>query len=149
MEHGGEPRHLGRLIKQINDAIAREVNNDMRPRDITLSQMHVLIELDHTPDNQLRLSQLRERLGVAQPTAWGLVSRLEQKGLAITLDDPQDARAKLVRMTQEGAQLCALSRAEMELREQRLISKLSPDQRINRAKGVLPFARNNFENDNH
>ena len=50
MEHGGEPRHLGRLIKQINDAIAREVNNDMRPRDITLSQMHVLIELDALDD---------------------------------------------------------------------------------------------------
>ncbi len=123
-------RHIGWLIKQINDALQRQVNNEMRPRGITLSQMRVLVELHHAEGGELASKQLERILGVAQSTVWGLVSRLEDKGLVESLGSREDARAKVVHITASGSRLCEQGYEEMLARERQLVAGLTPEEAV-------------------
>lgn len=122
------PRHVGRLFKQIDEALERIVNNDMRPHGITLSQMHVLMDLWESDEGELGFKQLEASMGVAQSTVWGLVTRLEAKGLVESVTSPDDARAKRARITDAGRRTCLQCRADMDRHEQMLIGDLSPDE---------------------
>ncbi len=68
------------LIKQIHDGLEKQANNSLRSQDLTMSQVGVLIELRFSLEKQMTLKELERRLHVAQPTAAGIVARLEQKG---------------------------------------------------------------------
>lgn len=121
-------RHIGRLIKQIDDELRRQIDNEMRPRKMTMSQMRVLIELHHADGGELTFKQLEQSLGVAQSTMWGLVARLEAKGLVESLGDRQDARAKLVRITPAGTSLCEQGYEMMLAHERQLVEGLTPEE---------------------
>lgn len=121
-------RHIGRLIKQIDDELRRQVDNEMRPLKMTMSQMRVLVELNHAEGRELTFKQLEQSLGVAQSTMWGLVARLEAKGLVESLGNRQDARAKLVRITGAGTNLCEQSYEMMLAHERQLVAGLTPEE---------------------
>jgi len=95
-------KKYGPLIKQINDVFQKNVNNYMRSEDLTIVQFDTLLALDQSHQKQLPLKILEQRLHVAQSTAAGIVSRLEQKGLVEGLSDDSDKRIKVVRITPAG-----------------------------------------------
>lgn len=76
-----QDKTCGLLFKQINDELQKRANNHMRSQNITMSQSVVLLELANAPNNTLSMKALEKHLNVAQPTAVGLISRLEQKNL--------------------------------------------------------------------
>lgn len=115
----------GKLLKQISDEMRKNANNAMRAQNMTLTQMDALLDLYEAPDLQLSLKELEQRLHVAQSTAAGIVSRLEQKGLVLGLNDPTDKRVKLVQITPEGLQCVRTSRKFVEEGEDRLLSGLT------------------------
>ena len=59
---------------------------------------------------------------------WGLVARLEAKGLVESLGDRQDARAKLVRITPVGTILCEQGYEMMLAHERQLVAGLTPEE---------------------
>ncbi len=119
----------GKLLKQISDEMRKNANNAMRAQNMTLTQMDALLDLYEAPDLQLSLKELEQRLHVAQSTAAGIVSRLEQKGLVLGLNDPTDKRVKLVQITPEGLQCVRTSRKFVEEGEDRLLSGLTETER--------------------
>ncbi len=58
------------------------------------------------PDGS-RLTDLAQRAGLTKPTVLAAVDDLERLGYAERLPDPQDGRAKLVRLTPRGAAAAA------------------------------------------
>ncbi|MDO4537404.1 MAG: MarR family transcriptional regulator [Coriobacteriales bacterium] len=122
-----KPR-IGRLFKQINETIERRANNDMRPQGVTMSQTHVLMELNACAPQPLGFKQLEASMGVAQSTIWGLISRLEAKGLVEVLISSSDARVKLARITAAGEQVCQSCIENINKCEQQLISNLSEEE---------------------
>ncbi len=64
----------------------------------------VLYELLKAPDG-LRITDLGEDVLLTQPGISRLVGRLEDRGLVRRFDDPEDARACRIRLTQAGAAL--------------------------------------------
>ena len=84
----------GTLIKQIHDGLEKQANNSLRPQDLTMAQVRVLIELRFAPERQMALKELERRLHVAQSTAAGIVARLEQKGFVESFGDANDRRIK-------------------------------------------------------
>ena len=94
-----EPRKdCGSLLKQINDEMRKNANNAMRAQDMTLAQLEALVQLEQAPDGQHSLKELEQLLHVAQSTAAGIISRLEQKGYVEGFGDAGDRRVKLVRI---------------------------------------------------
>ena len=78
--------------------------------DLSLTQLRVLgILRDRTP----RMAALADFLGLERSTMSGLINRAEQRGLVERGPDPEDARASVVRMTEDGQALAERVRTEV------------------------------------
>ena len=95
-------RDCGLLLKQIHDEMSKNANNALRSQNITLAQLEVLDLLDQAPEGRYSLKELEQILHVAQSTAAGIISRLEQKGFVEGLGDAEDRRIKRVQITPAG-----------------------------------------------
>lgn len=102
MTDGG---HLGSLVKQVDMACERQMNNHLRQGGLTRSQVFVLHTLARE-GGRATFKDLEAQGGAAQSTTWGVVKRLEHKGLVELARDPQDARAKVVCLTEAGQHEC-------------------------------------------
>ena len=119
----------GAMIKQINDELEKRANNALRPHNLTMAQMQVLLTLDDASGGQMSLKDLEQRFHVAQSTAAGIVSRLEQKGLIEALGDPEDKRIKKARITAGGKERCREAERHMEETEAYILSRLTETER--------------------
>lgn len=120
-----EEHNVMALLKQLSEALEAEANNGLRQYGVTLSQARLLIELDHVEGGALTFSQLRDILGVRQPTVWGIVSRLQDKGLVSLEQSGAGSRAKTVHIEPAGRDVCRASGADMDIHERRLTACLS------------------------
>lgn len=93
--------HLGRLVKQIDIACERQLNSSLRGTTLTRSQVFMLNSIAHH-GGEATLKELENEAGVAQSTSWGVAKRLAEKGLVELVTDPDDARAKIARLTPRG-----------------------------------------------
>lgn len=122
-------RDCGPLIKQINDELRKNANNSLRGLDITLAQLEVLDRLVQTPGGQYSLKELEQILHVAQSTAAGIISRLEQKGFVEGFGDAEDRRIKMVRITPAGIECVHTALHYRNDAEERLLSSLTEAER--------------------
>jgi DNA-binding MarR family transcriptional regulator len=113
------------LVKQLCDALEREVNNAVRSQRLTYSQIQLLLRLAEAVDGTLSFKELEARLNVSQAAAAGLVKRLEQKGFLVTLDDVGDGRVKHAKITERGAAKCVESHEHMDAIELKLTAGLT------------------------
>ena len=119
----------GTLLKQIHDALEKQANNSLRADGLTMAQVGVLLMLDRAEHRQMPLKELEKALHVAQSTAAGIVSRLEQKGLVESFGDAEDRRVKVVRLSEAGAGCCRTADARMAEAERQLLSSLTEAER--------------------
>ena len=119
----------GTFIHQIHNTIEKSMNNQLRKKGLTLSQMNVLLTLISVPEKRLSFKDLEKRLTLAQSTTAGLISRLEQKGLVAVLGDKDDKRIKYVEVTASGAKYCEDAMLEMNDTEEKLVACLSETER--------------------
>lgn len=119
----------GPLIKQINDELRKNANNALRGQDMTFAQLEALIQLNQAPEGQRSLKELEQILHVAQSTAAGIISRLEQKGFVEGFGDAGDRRVKLVRITPAGIECVRTVLHYRAEAEDRLLSSLTEAER--------------------
>lgn len=119
----------GLLIKQINSALEKNVNNVLRKQDLTFAQITALLAIRDCPEQKISLKELEKILHVAQSTTAGIISRLEQKGLVTGLGDSSDKRIKLVQMTPRGETCCKEAEQNMQEAEKKLLSGLTETER--------------------
>ena len=119
----------GWFIKRIDNALEKEANANLQKLNLTMQQNRVLIYLAHAEGNTMSLKALEEHFGAAQSTIAGLVSRLEKKGLVEALSAPGDKRIKLVKLSEEGARLHAISRQNVVESEERLTALLTDEEK--------------------
>jgi DNA-binding MarR family transcriptional regulator len=74
----------------------------------------------------LRLSQLSRELHISDPTASGIVDRLEKGGYARRLPDLKDRRAVLVTLTPQGKDIAKTFRETIQRRWEDILEKLPP-----------------------
>ena len=122
-------KDCGSLLKQINDELRKNANNAMRAQDMTLAQLEALIQLEQAPEGQRSLKELEQLLHVAQSTAAGIISRLEQKGYVEGFGDAGDRRVKLVRITPAGRACVGAALHYRAEAEQQLLSSLTEAER--------------------
>jgi DNA-binding MarR family transcriptional regulator len=78
--------------------------------DLTVAQCRIAQRL--SPDG-IRLTDLAEQAQVTKQTAGALVDELGRSGYVTRQPDPTDARARLVVLTDRGADLCQAAAAEV------------------------------------
>ncbi|RAJ29279.1 MarR family protein [Kitasatospora sp. SolWspMP-SS2h] len=94
------------IIDELHERLAREGHPDARPAYGFALQA---IGIDGAT-----ASEVGRRLGVSKQAAGKTVDRLEALGYAERVDDPRDARRKVVRLTPYGLDLLARSAAGFE-----------------------------------
>lgn len=119
----------GLLIKQLHDRLEKRANNDLRSKDLTMMQVSVLMALRDAPEQQLSMKELERHFKVAQPTAAGIVSRLEEKGFVEACGDADDKRIKVVHITVHGKACCEEAAGYMHKAEETLLRGFSPEER--------------------
>jgi len=74
--------------------------------DLTPAQARVFQRI---ADRRSRVTELAEQAGITKQTAGFLVDQLERAGYVERVPDPDDGRARLVRITERGARSVAAS----------------------------------------
>lgn len=97
----------GWLVKRIAHRLEQNMNNFLKPYNITIMQSWVLLYLKDDKDC-CTYKELEREFEVSQPTMAGIISRLEQKELVITSQNDKDKRIKKVRISDKGLDLIIL-----------------------------------------
>lgn len=69
--------------------------------ELTLAQWRILVIVGER--GGVRIGEVATRIGSSLPSASRMIGRLERRGLVTTDRDPADRRARLVRLTDQGA----------------------------------------------
>ncbi|MGE2722986.1 MarR family winged helix-turn-helix transcriptional regulator [Mycolicibacterium celeriflavum] len=83
--------------------------------DITLAQSRLMQRLDLRNVNSggMRLTDLAEQARVTKQTAGALLDQLERTGYVVRSPDPNDARARLVTLSEKGMAVCRAAGEEI------------------------------------
>ena len=119
-----EPQ-LARLLLAAHRTLAADLVVELEERgwpDLRASQAALLLNVDRRFGT--RLTELARRAGVTKQAMMVVVDELEVRGLVRRTPDPEDGRAKVVRLTARGRTLAAECRravAAVEARARRTI----------------------------
>lgn len=105
--------------------------------DLTRAQGRLLAGMD---DGGTRLVVLADRARIAKQTALALVDRLVAAGYVERVRDPEDGRARLVRLTERGRGVLPVARAEEERIEEDWAAHLGP-RRMGQLRSALQALR--------
>ncbi|HUR82869.1 MAG TPA: MarR family transcriptional regulator [Thermoanaerobaculia bacterium] len=94
-------RDLAGGIIQLANLLTRRLGPVFERQKITPQQWSVLSALN-AEDGAVTLVALSRRLGVTKQNMTGMITRLEQLGLAERNDDPSDMRSSRVALTRRG-----------------------------------------------
>jgi DNA-binding MarR family transcriptional regulator len=119
-----EPQ-LARLLLAAHRTLAADLVVELEERgwpDLRASQAALLLNVDRRFGT--RLTELARRAGVTKQAMMVVVDELEVRGLVRRTPDPEDGRAKVVRLTARGRTLAAECRravAAVEARARRTL----------------------------
>lgn len=100
-----QSRHnFGRQIGRLARLWRTELDNRLRPLGLSQARWLLLVHLHEAPDGLMQLD-LAERAGVTGATLVRQIDRLEGDGLVERREDPDDRRAKRVRLTPKGERM--------------------------------------------
>nr|WP_325300009.1 MarR family transcriptional regulator [uncultured Dysosmobacter sp.] len=119
----------GLLFKRIHDSLEKRANHELRPKDLTMMQVSVLMTLRESPEKQLSMKEIERHFQVAQSTVAGIVARLEKKGFIEATGDRSDRRIKLVRLTAEGEICCKEAETHMHEAEGLLLHGFTEEEK--------------------
>jgi DNA-binding MarR family transcriptional regulator len=95
-------------------------------RNYSIAQLNALIRLYHK--GNCGISDLGEETGVTNAAASQLLEKMVQQGLVLRLEDPQDRRHKIVKLTEAGQQLACESLSARQSWLTQLIDLLTPEE---------------------
>jgi len=95
-----DDKPIGFKFKLINEAARKAVNDSLREKGLTFSQMSILLYLTDTcSDGSVKLKDIEQYFNLKHPTVIGLVDRLAAKGMVVTWTDTEDRRCTRVALS--------------------------------------------------
>jgi DNA-binding MarR family transcriptional regulator len=92
--------------------------------DMSTPQLKALLLIS---EEEIRMRELARKLGGSFSNATVLVDRLVERGLVERLDDPEDRRVVLVRVTEEGQHLIEQLATSWQALSAPLLENLAPE----------------------
>jgi DNA-binding MarR family transcriptional regulator len=117
---------ISRLLLEAFRVLEAELGPALEDRgafELTPSQARALLLVDRAGT---RLTELARRAGVTKQAMMQMVDDLQATGCLRRTPDPEDARAKVVRLTSKGVRQRAQARKAVQTVESRLRRRLGP-----------------------
>ncbi len=136
-------RHIGYLIKNLNDKIKSKADADLKTHNLTLSQSRVLAFLSKH-DGVSTQKEIEVFLGISHPTVVGIISRMERNGYIICTVDDKDRRNKIISLTEKAVAFRERIVQKIEHDEKEMLRTLSEEDVENLSR-ILRVIYNNIE----
>lgn len=136
-------RHIGRLIKNINDKIKVRADANLKQHGLTLAQSRVLRFLSHSGGTSTQ-KEIERFLDTSHPTVVGIISRMERGGYIVCDKDKNDKRNKIVSLTEKARMLNKKICEQIEKHENEMTQGLS-DEDIENFERILGVIYKNLE----
>lgn len=130
-----DSRHVGYLMKGINDKLKVSADNNLKNHNLTLTQSRVLAFLNSRGSIATQ-KEIEDFLEVSHPTVVGIVSRMEQNGHITTWMDPENRRNKMVQLTEQARMIGTDMDSMINAQEEMILKGLTPEQ-IEELKNML------------
>lgn len=114
---------LGPFFAEEKAAFARHCHE----RQISMAHLFVMVMVDRT--GPMPMTRVAELIGSGLPTATGLVSRMEDRGLVRRSHDERDRRVVLVSLTDAGSATLSELHAARRTRIANAVATLDDDER--------------------
>ena len=142
-----EEEKLGLIIRRIFHAIKKEMDNNLKRLDLTMSQGLVLEYLNNTPDEELTQKAIEQHFDLQHPTVSGILKRLERNGFITMSVNKIDRRVKDIFLTEKSAGKFELqAREDKRLMEQMLMKDLSQEE-VDTLRSLLKRVLHNMAGD--
>ncbi len=111
---GGVPAmHAVTSLMRTQQLVLARLDLLLRPHGLTFARYEALVLLVFSSRGSLPLGKMGERLQVHPTSVTSIVRRLEESGLLRRLPHPDDRRAVLAEITEEGRAVVAAATAEL------------------------------------
>ena len=131
-----DQRMLGAMLRIPFQAIVARIDEGLRARGFTdLRPAHFAI-FQHIQPEGSRISQLAEQAQITKQSTGSLVDHMMACGYVERLPDPEDGRAKIVRLTERGWELDNAAREILSQIEQDWAEQVG-DERMAQLKQTL------------
>jgi DNA-binding MarR family transcriptional regulator len=119
--------HAVTSLMRVHQLVLGQLDEILRPHGLTFARYEALVLLVFSREGALPLGKMGERLQVHATSVTSLVDRLESAGLVTRRRHPDDGRAVLAEITEDGRQ--AVERATADLVGARFaLTSLSEEQ---------------------
>lgn len=117
----------GILIKNISNIVSTELNNNLKPYNLTGTQARVLFYINCASDKgNVFQKDIQNHLKLTNPTVTGIVQRLEEKELIERFISSEDSRYKCHILTNKGRAIIKdLSDFSTNVMENRILNGFS------------------------
>jgi DNA-binding MarR family transcriptional regulator len=96
-------QHILQMATRLFEMIGLAVPQEWLSSDLTVTQLRVMVTLQTA--GSAKMSDLAAGIGVALPTATGIVDNLVNKGLVIRETSPRDRRVVICRLSPQGIEM--------------------------------------------
>jgi DNA-binding MarR family transcriptional regulator len=117
---------VAQTLRRATRIVTRRYEDALRPLNLTASQYTLLSALTQRP--ALPQGLISDLLGFDPATMTRLLQPLKKRGLLKVWPDPDDARAKLVGLTESGRTLAATAKPMWQKAQTETISRLDQDE---------------------
>jgi len=122
------PRGLGPMLGRSAHLARERMDVRLSCYDITPAQTHTLLYLHHHNGQAAQCDVIRH-LKVKPSTANGILDRMEEKELLERSVSEQDARRRMITLTEKGVKLQKQLHSAFEETEEVMMKDLSPEER--------------------
>lgn len=126
-----EIRHVGRLFRIAEHAIAQEIHRSHESLGITSSQGYMLGYLTRrwrSGDTPIYAKDAEQHFGVKHSSISGVLQRLECKGFIRFETDEDDRRHKRIELTEKAMEIHSEIENHIRLTEEKIFSGMSDDE---------------------
>lgn len=117
------------LIKKAALVIEKLSNPVLAPYELTHTQYKILMLLYCNPGMPIRQIDIEEHFSMTNPSVTGIIQNLEKKGLVQRVQNPDDKRSKLLKLTEQAVSMETELRGLGESLERQVTEGLSEDER--------------------
>ncbi len=122
-----EQMHAVTSLMRVQQLVLGQLDEILKPHGLTFARYEALVLLTFSKTGALPLGKMGERLQVHATSVTSIVDRLEAAGHVVRRRHPEDGRAVLAEITDEGREV--VERATKDLVEARFaLTALEPEQ---------------------
>ncbi len=133
---------LGILIKKVDIALTKEMNNFASQYDLTGVQMSIIDFLGRKQNNQATQQEIEREFNIQRSTTTIILQRMERRKLVLRSIDKSDRRKRYVKLQAKAIELFPIVNEYIAKHQKRLIEQFSIEELKNAVK-VLNKIREN------